>query len=39
MSKEMIRLFLSFLSSYQRGIKAGDFYEEPVGDDFLYPDW
>ena len=35
----MIRHFLSFLSSYQRGIKAGDFYEEPVGDDFAYPDW
>ena len=39
MSKEMIRHFLLFLSSYQRGIKAGDFYEEPVGDDFAYPDW
>ena len=24
---------------YQDGIKAGDFYEEPVGFDFRYPDW
>ena len=35
----MIREFLEFLASYQSGIKAGDFYEEPVGDDFAYPDW
>ena len=31
--------FIGFLASYQRGIKAGNFYEEPVGDDFIYPDW
>ena len=35
----MIREFLAFLSFYQSGIQAGDFYEEPVGDDFAYPDW
>ncbi len=39
MSKEMIHHFLAFLSSYQSGIEAGDFYEEPVGDDFSSPDW
>ena len=36
---EMKRLLLAFFSAYQRGIAAGDFYEEPIGDDFLYPDW
>ncbi len=24
---------------YEDGIKDGDFYEEPVGYDYLYPDW
>tara|TARA_Y100001978_G_C23520637_1_gene350070 strand:+ start:168 stop:320 length:153 start_codon:yes stop_codon:yes gene_type:complete len=24
---------------YYKGISAGDFYEEPIGEDFLYPDW
>jgi len=24
---------------YKKGIKAGDFYEEPICEDFLYPDW
>ena len=27
------------LSAYQKGISSGDFYEEPIGDDFAYPDW
>ena len=27
------------INNYKRGIKAGDFYEEPIGEDFLYPDW
>ena len=35
----MILEFLEFLAAYKSGIKAGDFYEEPVGDDFAYPDW
>ena len=30
---------LKFLEFYQRGIALGDFYEEPAGDDFVYPDW
>ena len=25
--------------NYKSGIKAGDFYEEPIGEDFRYPDW
>ena len=35
----MIHQLLAFLTPYERGIKAGDFYEEPLGDDFVYPDW
>ena len=27
------------INNYKRGIKAGDFYEEPIGEDFRYPDW
>ncbi len=35
----MRRLLLAFFYAYQRGIAAGDFYEELIGDDFIYPDW
>ena len=35
----MIRQLLELLSSYEKGLKEGYFYEEPVGDDFVYPDW
>ena len=24
---------------YDEGIKEGEFYEEPIGGDFNYPDW
>tara|TARA_Y100001954_G_C15413522_1_gene408659 strand:- start:295 stop:447 length:153 start_codon:yes stop_codon:yes gene_type:complete len=24
---------------YKKGIKSGYFYEEPIGEDFVYPDW
>ena len=27
------------IENYRLGIKAGDFYEEPIGEDFSYPDW
>ena len=27
------------INNYKRGIKAGEFYEEPIGEDFRYPDW
>tara|TARA_Y100001970_G_C14255801_1_gene875254 strand:- start:337 stop:504 length:168 start_codon:yes stop_codon:yes gene_type:complete len=27
------------IDNYKKGINAGDFYEEPIGEDFLYPDW
>ncbi len=27
------------INFYKKGLKSGDFYEEPIGDDFNYPDW
>ena len=27
------------INIYKKGLKSGDFYEEPIGDDFNYPDW
>ena len=35
----MKRLLLEFLIAYQKGIDSGNFYEEPIGDDYVYPDW
>ena len=34
----MLLLLHTFLNTYQEGITAGDFYEDPLGDDFAYPD-
>tara|TARA_Y100001970_G_C14244163_1_gene866910 strand:+ start:1400 stop:1540 length:141 start_codon:yes stop_codon:yes gene_type:complete len=27
------------IEKYERGLKKGDFYEEPIGEDLNYPDW
>ena len=27
------------IQKYEKGIKEGEFYEEPIGGDFNYPDW
>ena len=27
------------IEKYVQGIKEGGFYEEPLGEDFNYPDW
>ena len=27
------------IEKYDKGIKEGEFYEEPTGLDFNYPDW
>ena len=27
------------IEKYDKGIKEGKFYEEPIGGDFNYPDW
>ena len=31
--------FFAKLSKYFYGIEVGQFYEEPIGDYYLYPDW
>ena len=27
------------IEKYDKGIKEGEFYEEPIGRDLKYPDW
>ena len=27
------------LEIYKKGITSRDFYEEPIADDYIYPDW
>ena len=27
------------IEKFDKGIKEGEFYEEPIGRDFYYPDW
>ena len=27
------------IEKYNKGIKEGEFYEDPIGRDFNYPDW
>ena len=29
----------NIIKTYDKGIKEGEFYEEPIGGDFNYPDW
>jgi len=31
--------FFAKISKYFDGIEVGQFYEEPIGDDYFYPDW
>ena len=31
--------FKSIIEKYYKGIKEEEFYEEPIGRDFNYPDW
>ena len=31
--------YLRAIDIYKKGIQSGDFYEEPLGEDFIYPDW
>jgi len=31
--------FKRIIEKYFRGIKEGEFYEEPIGRDFNFPDW
>ena len=34
-----IASYKKIIEKYDRGIKEGEFYEEPIGGDFNYPDW
>ena len=34
-----IASFKKIIEKYYKGIKEGEFYEEPIGLDFNYPDW
>ena len=34
-----IASFKKVIEKYDQGIKEGFFYEEPLGGDFMYPDW
>ena len=31
--------FENIIEKYDKGIKKREFYEEPIGCDFNYPDW
>ena len=34
-----IASYKKIIEKYYKGIKKGEFYEEPTGRDFKYPDW
>jgi len=34
-----VATYQKVINIYKKGLKLGDFYEEPIGDDFNYPDW
>ena len=34
-----IASFEKIIAKYEKGIKEWEFYEEPIGRDFNYPDW
>ena len=34
-----IASYKKIIEKYDKGIKKGEFYEEPTGRDFKYPDW
>ena len=34
-----IGTYKKFIEKYDKGLKQGEFYEEPLGRDFNYPDW
>ena len=27
------------ITGYKKAIREGEFYEEPLGDEYIYPDW
>ena len=34
-----IASYIKIIEKYDKGIKEGEFYEEPNGKDLYYPDW
>ena len=34
-----ISSFQKVFDKYEKGLKKGEFYEEPIGEDLIYPDW
>ncbi len=34
-----VKSYKRVIEKYERGLKDGEFYEEPLGLDFNYPDW
>ena len=34
-----IATYQRVIDIYKKGIAKADFYEEPIGEDFVYPDW
>ena len=31
--------YQKIIDRYKKGISGGEFYEEPIGEEFAYPDW
>ncbi len=31
--------YQKLIAKYKKGMLRGEFYEEPIGKDFFYPDW
>ena len=34
-----ISSYQKVIDKYERGLKKGEFYEEPIEEDSIYPDW
>ena len=34
-----IASYKRMIEKYEKGLKKGHFHEEPLGEDFSYPDW
>ena len=37
--KPSISYYQKVIDSYEKALKKGGFYEEPIGEDLIYPDW
>ena len=34
-----IASYENIIEKYKKSLEKRDFYEEPIGEDFIYPDW